>query len=99
MKTRKSYLFVANEWLSKTKEGSKFSTTIDIPLFKDGHETINNTDSKITVKTSDLSGAGNFSHLFEKIIMILSFFLYKNMKELMPMCLSLCLEKTAILVN
>jgi hypothetical protein len=57
MKTRKSYLFVANEWLSKTKKGSK-GLTIDVPLFKDGHETIESTDYKIFIKTSDLSGAG-----------------------------------------
>jgi hypothetical protein len=55
MKTRKTYLFVAQDWLSKAKKGS---LSIDIPLFKDGRETIGTTDYKLTVKTSDVSGAG-----------------------------------------
>ena len=47
MNTRKQYLFVCQEWLSKNRSGSR-GLTIDIPLFKDGHETIQKTDYKIT---------------------------------------------------
>lgn len=47
MKTKKQYVFVCQEWLSKSKEGSK-GLSIDIPLFKDGQETISTTDYKIT---------------------------------------------------
>ena len=50
-------MFKCQEWLSKNKEGSR-GLTIDIPLFKDGHEMIKTTDYKISVKTSDMSGAG-----------------------------------------
>ena len=57
MKTRKQSVFVCQEWLSKNKEISR-GLTIDIPLFKDGEETIATTDYKISVKTSDISGAG-----------------------------------------
>jgi hypothetical protein len=47
MKTKKQYVFVCQEWLSKSKEGSK-GLSIDIPLFKDGQLTISTTDYKIT---------------------------------------------------
>lgn len=46
MLTRKQYLFVAEEWLSKTKRDSR-GLTVDIPLFKAGQETIQKTDYKI----------------------------------------------------
>jgi hypothetical protein len=55
MKTRKTFLFFAQDWLSKAKKGT---LTIDIPLFKDGKETISTTDYKLIIKTSDISGAG-----------------------------------------
>ena len=63
MKTKKQYVFVCQEWLSKTRKESK-GLTVDIPLFKDGHETIGTTDYKITVKTSDMKGAGTDANVF-----------------------------------
>ena len=49
MKTKKQYVFVCQEWLSKTKKESK-GLSIDVPLFKDGQETISTTDYKISGK-------------------------------------------------
>ena len=46
MVTRKQYLFVAEEWLSKSKRESR-GLTIDVPLFKGGQETIQKSDYKI----------------------------------------------------
>jgi hypothetical protein len=63
MKTGKSYLFVCKEWLSKSKKGSK-GLSIDLPVYKRGEETIQNTDYKISVKTSDLSGAGTNARVY-----------------------------------
>ena len=63
MKTKKQYVFVCQEWFSKSKKESK-GLTIDIPLYKDGHETISTTDYKITVKTSDIKGAGTDANVF-----------------------------------
>jgi len=63
MKTGKSYLFVCQEWLSKSKKGSK-GLSIDLPVYKRGEETIQNTDYKISVKTSDLSGAGTNARVY-----------------------------------
>ena len=63
MQTGKSYLFVAREWLSKSRADSR-GLTVDVPLFKDGHETIATTDYRIEVKTSDVSGAGTDANVF-----------------------------------
>ena len=46
-KTGKSYTFIANEWLSKSKKESK-GLTIDVPLLaKDGYDAIDKTDYRI----------------------------------------------------
>lgn len=63
MKTKKQYVFVADQWLSKKREGSR-GLSIDVPLFKNNEETIGTTDYKITVKTSDVSGAGTDANVF-----------------------------------
>jgi hypothetical protein len=47
MNTRKQYLFGCQEWLSRTREGSR-GLSIDIPLYKDGEDTIKKTDYKIS---------------------------------------------------
>lgn len=60
MRTKKQYVFVCQKWLSKGKEG----LSVDIPLFKHGEETIGQTDYKITVKTSNITGAGTDANVF-----------------------------------
>ena len=49
MQSRKQFLFVAEEWLSKNSERSR-GLTIDVPLFKAGQETIQKTDYRISGK-------------------------------------------------
>ena len=63
MKTKKQYVFVCQKWLSKSKEGG-VGLTVDIPLFKHGEETIGSTNYRITVKTSDILGAGTDAKVF-----------------------------------
>ena len=46
IKTKKQYVFVYNDWLSKKGKG----LSVDIPLYKHGHETIDTTSYKITGK-------------------------------------------------
>jgi hypothetical protein len=44
MKTKKQYVFVYDNWISKSGKG----LSVDIPLMKDGHETIGNTNYIVT---------------------------------------------------
>ncbi len=60
MQTKKQYVFIHKNWLSKKEN----SLSVDIPLFKHGHETIGQTIYRLTVKTSDISGAGTNANVF-----------------------------------
>lgn len=66
-KTKKQFLFVAEQWLSKKRADSK-GLSIDVPVFKNNEQTIGMTNYKIFVKTSDISGAGTDANVFITII-------------------------------
>ncbi|RNA20947.1 lipoxygenase homology domain-containing 1 isoform X1, partial [Brachionus plicatilis] len=62
-KTKKQYVFVAEQWLSKKRADSR-GLSIDVPVFRNNEQTIGMTDYKILVKTSDISGAGTDANVF-----------------------------------